>query len=104
MQADSQGWVPTEVVLHAASAQLELAYIDGRRTRLAATRLREACKCATCENRRLAGQPPAAPAGTAFDQVNPIGELGLQFVFNDGHDRGIFPWPYLHQLSLEVSA
>jgi DUF971 family protein len=100
----TQEWVPTEVVLHAASGRLELAYVNGRRAEFTAPSLREACKCATCENRRLAGQPPVALVGTAFTHVNPIGELGLQFVFSDGHDRGIFPWPYLHQLSLELPA
>jgi DUF971 family protein len=25
----------------------------------------------------------------------------VQLVFSDGHDRGIYPWPYLHQLALE---
>jgi DUF971 family protein len=38
-------------------------------------------------------------AGTAISQLQPVGDMGLQIVFNDGHDRGIYPWPYLHQLS-----
>jgi DUF971 family protein len=96
--------VPTELVLHEVSGVLELAWPGGRRAKFTAPSLREACKCATCENRRRAGHPPVALAGTALAQVNPIGDLGVQLVFNDGHDRGIYPWPYLHQLSLELSA
>ncbi|KAB0509498.1 DUF971 domain-containing protein [Pseudomonas moorei] len=26
---------------------------------------------------------------------------GLQLIFSDGHDRGIYPWPYLAQLAPE---
>jgi DUF971 family protein len=28
---------------------------------------------------------------------------GLQLIFSDGHDRGIFPWPYLAQLAPEFT-
>ena len=28
---------------------------------------------------------------------------GLQLIFNDGHERGIYPWPYLAELGLETT-
>ena len=96
--------VPSGVVWHEASGQLELSWVNGRRAKFTAPTLREACKCATCENRRRAGHPPVAPVDTALAGLHPIGDMGLQLVFSDGHDRGIYPWPYLHQLSLELSA
>jgi DUF971 family protein len=94
--------VPTELVWHRASGLLELAWADGRRARFTAAVLRQACKCAACEKRRRDGHLPAPPAGTALTELNPIGDMGLQLVFSDGHDRGIYPWPYLHQLSSDV--
>ena len=65
--------------------------------------LRIACKCAGCEKRRRDGQAPQPPAGTTLTQIHPIGDMGVQLVFSDGHDRGIYPGPYLHQLALEAS-
>jgi len=90
---------PVEVVLHAHSGQLELTWSDGTRATLRGRRLRLACRCAGCEKLRRTRQ--AIPGGddTAVTELRPVGEMGLQILFNDGHDRGIFPWPYLHELS-----
>lgn len=104
MHAEMGDYTPTEVVLHQATGRLELRWVNGVGANFGARTLREACKCATCENRRRAGHPPVAPVDTAFAQLHPIGDMGLQLVFTDGHDRGIYPWPYLHQLSLDISA
>ncbi len=98
MAIDGEVW-PEEVVLHEASGALALRWSDGLAARLPAPALREACKCAACENKRRAGRPPTASPGLALTGLNPIGDIGLQLVFNDGHDRGIYPWPYLHELS-----
>ncbi|MBX3626495.1 MAG: DUF971 domain-containing protein [Rhizobacter sp.] len=99
----SEDTVPADLVWHEASGQLELAWADGRRVAFSSARLRAACKCAGCEKRRRDGQPPQAPAGIALAQIHPIGDMGVQLVFSDGHDRGIYPWPYLHQLAMEAS-
>lgn len=96
--------IPQDITWHAASGVLAVGWDDGSESRLSAAHLRAACKCAGCESQRRAGQPPAAPAGTALAQINPIGAMGVQLVFSDGHDRGIYPWPYLHQLSRELQA
>ena len=91
---------PQGIVWHEASGQLELQWDDGRAARLGSRQLREACKCAACENTRRAGRPFVAAQATALTQLNSIGEMGLQLIFNDGHDRGIYPWAYLHELSV----
>ncbi|GAB4557131.1 MAG: DUF971 domain-containing protein [Rhizobacter sp.] len=93
---------PQGIVWHEASGQLELQWDDGVQAWLGSRELREACKCAACENTRRAGRPFVAAEATALTQLHPIGEFGLQLIFNDGHDRGIYPWPYLHALSLHA--
>ena len=98
----SEEAVPTDLVWHEASGQLELAWAGGRRVTLSSARLRCACKCAGCEKRRRDGQPLTAAPDTTLTQIHPIGDMGVQLVFSDGHDRGIYPWPYLHQLALEA--
>ena len=99
----SEEAVPTDLVWHETSGQLELAWADGRRVTFSSPSLRTACKCAGCEKRRRDDQPLAAAPDTTLTQINPIGDMGVQLVFSDGHDRGIYPWPYLHQLAMEAS-
>ena len=91
---------PLDVTLHAATGRVELLWSDGVRASVGGQRLRQACRCAHCVSLRHAGQPVAAAADCAVSQLHPIGEMGLQLVFSDGHDRGIYPWPYLYELAV----
>jgi DUF971 family protein len=93
-----QAPVPLELTLHAASGRLEMLWSDGARACLSGRQLRAACRCAGCESLRRADRPVDAPESAAISELQPVGDVGLQIVFNDGHDRGIYPWPYLHQL------
>ena len=34
-----------------------------------------------------------------FRTSKPIGHYAVQLVFDDGHDSGIFTWPYLYELT-----
>ena len=89
---------PVNVVLHQGSGRLELLWSDGECSRLSGQRLRQACRCAGCEKLRRAQHDIPAAADTAVTNLQPVGDVGLQLFFNDGHDRGIFPWAYLHEL------
>jgi DUF971 family protein len=93
---------PLDIVLHQASGELELHWSDGLRRRLVGHGLRAACRCSHCESQRRAGRPPAPAQGVTLTELRPIGDIGLQLVFSDGHERGIYPWPYLHQLSVNA--
>lgn len=95
---------PVDLVHHQASGQLALRWSDGRQASLDSQALRRACRCAACEKLRRAGLGPAPSSAIRLTELNPIGELGLQLCFDDGHDRGIYPWPYLHELSLAAGA
>lgn len=90
---------PVDVELHRASGRLELLWSDGGRASLSGPLLRGACRCGSCEQRRRDGQPIHQTADPAVTDLRPVGDMGLQILFNDGHDRGIYPWSYLHQLS-----
>lgn len=87
-----------QLLLHAQSGALTLAWPDLGPVRVEGQRLRSACRCAACEHGRRRGQPPQAPAGTRLERISPIGEFGLQLHFSDGHERGIYPWAYLREL------
>lgn len=61
-------------------------------------RLRVACPCAKCRAARIQGYISLVDADVELIAMNPMG-YGLQMVFSDGHDRGIYPWSYLRELS-----
>ncbi|RAS20946.1 DUF971 domain-containing protein [Paraburkholderia bryophila] len=96
--------VPSRVDL---TADAMILYWPGAAAqRIAHRTLRDACPCAGCRRLRNA----AGPNGTATQahdvvvtEIQPMG-YGVQLVFSDAHDRGIFPWPYLHALPAIESA
>ncbi|MBN3729063.1 gamma-butyrobetaine hydroxylase-like domain-containing protein, partial [Burkholderia sp. Ac-20379] len=47
---------------------------------------------------RQAGEPVVKDAEVSVTDIRPMG-YGVQLVFDDGHDRGIFPWQFLAALS-----
>ncbi|WP_186151467.1 gamma-butyrobetaine hydroxylase-like domain-containing protein [Burkholderia gladioli] len=94
--------VPSELRSDAATRTLSLIWQDGTRGRLGHAALREACPCAGCRVARLAGTPPKAAPNLRLTAIEPIG-YGVQLVFDDGHDRGIFPWPYLAALAADAA-
>jgi DUF971 family protein len=61
-------------------------------------RLRGACPCAKCRAARIQGLISLVNADVELVAMNPMG-YGLQMVFSDGHDRGIYPWIYLRELA-----
>jgi len=62
------------------------------------TQLRRACRCAQCRALALTGSAVSVPAGITVVAASPLG-YGVQLHFSDGHNRGIFPWSYLAELS-----
>ncbi|AWY39535.1 DUF971 domain-containing protein [Pseudomonas putida] len=78
--------------------QLHLQWPDGREQVLGHAELRRQCPCSQCRAFRLRRMNPLVD-----DRIQVIGlssqGYGLQLVFSDGHERGIFPWTYLSALT-----
>lgn len=77
---------------------LQLTSPKGSTLRLNHQLLRSACLCATCRSRRMRGEIRLVDADVSVVAVVPM-HYGVQLIFSDGHDRGIFPWKYLHELA-----
>ncbi|MGY2491046.1 DUF971 domain-containing protein [Cupriavidus sp. CP313] len=92
---------PVDVVFHQASGRLSVSWSDGLSGMFASPALRAACKCAGCESARRAGRAPVISPLLRLQAIHPMGEFGLQLVFEDGHDRGVYPWQYLRALSMD---
>ena len=60
--------------------------------------LRLSCKCAHCTRARFDGRFPDAFPGIAIIEIGDLG-YGLNISFSDGHNRGIYPKPYLLSLA-----
>jgi DUF971 family protein len=90
----------TEIRLHKGSRVVEVLWEDRTRRRYAFATLRAHCRCTEC--RRLALRNGSETVVTGGDveitEVRPIGAYALQFVFSDGHARGVFPFRYLREL------
>lgn len=61
--------------------------------------LRSECRCAECAAARLLGLPQPDRRDVALVDAEPVGHYALRLHFDDGHARGIYPWPMLRELS-----
>ncbi|WP_440642975.1 gamma-butyrobetaine hydroxylase-like domain-containing protein [Bradyrhizobium sp. PUT101] len=65
---------------------------------VSAETLRLSCKCAHCTRARFDGRFPDRFPGIAITEIGDLG-YGLNISFSDGHNRGIYPKPYLLSLA-----
>ena len=80
-----------------AQQQLVVKWPDKGTQTLSHQQLRGACPCAKCRAARITGKISLVDEDVKLVALNSMG-YGIQMVFSDGHDRGIFPWAYLHGL------
>ena len=90
--------IPDHVAIDASSASLSIRWPDGSAAQLPFAALRAACMCAQCRKRKYDGEAPLSRPDVKLLDARPSG-YGLQFIFDDGHERGIFPWVYLERIA-----
>ena len=78
--------------------QLRLNWPDGREQVLDHAELRRQCPCSQCRAFRLQGLAVKVDGRIRVIELTQQG-YGLQLIFSDGHERGIYPWPYLSGLT-----
>jgi DUF971 family protein len=90
---------------------VEIEWKDGHRSQWTFGWLRAACPCATCvEERERTGRPvgeltpepklalPMYKEPVRPREVVPVGHYAVKFVWNDGHETGIYSWDYLRRV------
>lgn len=88
---------------HAKQArQLQIHWSTGEAYSLNSQQLRAACRCASCRAHQVRGELVLIPQDLQIERINNQGS-GLQLVFSDGHERGIFPWQYLFELGVAAN-
>ncbi|MTV37226.1 DUF971 domain-containing protein [Duganella radicis] len=90
---------PREIVNNLQSRMLDIIWEDGSAQQLPHATLRAQCKCTVCQSNRLLAIATEITPDLRIDDIRQIGVYGVQLVFSDGHERGIYPWPYLRELA-----
>ena len=93
---------PTEIHLHRAEKRLDVAFDDGSRFSLPAEYLRVESPSAETKghgNERL--PPPVRKRRVGVTGAEPVGRYALRIRFDDGHDTGLYTWPYLAELAAQ---
>jgi DUF971 family protein len=92
---------PTHLLRQADSHSLTVRWSDGREDQLPYAFLRGKCCCAGCVH-EITGEQLLDPATVALDidlpDMNLIGNYAIKFRWSDGHDQGLYTWPYLREL------
>lgn len=89
---------PQKVALHKRRAELEITWRNGDRSCISGDSLRRFCACSSCRKRQVVGLRLVTESDH-LDRIALLGSNALQAVFSDGHDRGIYPWPYLYAIA-----
>jgi DUF971 family protein len=100
--SDNSSLVPRDIRLHQASRTLELEYAGGERYVLSCEYLR--VNSPSAEVRGHGEGQETLQTGkrmVTITGIEAVGNYAVQFRFSDGHDSGIYAWPYLHTLCRE---
>ena len=91
--------IPTDIKLHRQSASLELVYAGGSSHQLSAEFLRVHSPSAEVRGHGKGQEVlQAGKRQVKIVGVEPVGNYAIKLSFDDGHDTGIYSWPYLHEL------
>ena len=94
--------IPSNIIVHQQSKQLELVYADGQSYRLPFEYLRVYSPSA-----EVRGHHPdqailqVGKRHVSIQALEPVGHYGVKPIFSDGHETGIYTWPYLHELATQ---
>lgn len=94
---------PSKIVLHQQSKRLELVY-DNQHYLLAAEYLRVYSPSAEVQGHGLGLKVlPQNKENVGIVALEPVGQYAIRIIFDDGHNSGLFSWPYLYSLATEQS-
>ena len=89
---------PHSVKYRKQSEALELTWADGSKSSISGQALRRYCACSVCRAKNQVGVDVITDRAQVSNIV-PMGTSGIQVMFADGHDKGIYPWPYLRAIA-----
>lgn len=94
---------PDKIKVHKQSRLLELAYA-GRTYQLSYEYLRVLSPSAEVRGHGKGNEVlQTGKKDVGLKNIEPVGNYALKLVFDDGHDTGLYTWPYLHDLCINQS-
>ena len=90
---------PTEIRLKRAERVLVVSWADGATFELPCEYLRVFSPSAEVRGHGLA--EPLLVLGkqqVAISAIDPVGNYAVKLTFSDGHDTGLYTWPFLREL------
>lgn len=95
---EGQPW-PLEIRVRRAERCLEIDFDDGQSFTLPAELLRVESPSAEVQGHSPTQKVTVSgKRDVAIRELEPVGNYAIRVVFDDGHDTGIFSWPYLYRL------
>ena len=93
---------PVTIRLRKATCQITLEYEDGTSFDLPFEYLRVYSPSAEVQGHGLDdGVLQTGKENVRVTSIEPIGHYALRFVFDDGHDTGLYTWEYLYELGAQ---
>lgn len=107
MSKTNTTYTPTDVQVSLSQQTLTILWADGHESVYPLDGLRRACPCVECKGGHAnMGQPidptlfKQTPTRTwSISELKTAGNYGLQIVWEDAHDAGIYAWPMLRDWS-----
>ena len=98
--------VPQHIRVDREQGWFELEWSDGASRRITLDCLRDYCPCAQCGSLReesahndgLHMLAPDEVSSSELREIVPVGAYAIQIRWADGHDAGIYRYPYLREL------
>ncbi len=93
------GATPIEIRVRRASRRLEVDFTGGLQFSYPAEYLRVLSPSAEVQGHSAAERVTVpGKRDVSLRMVEPIGHYAIRIIFDDGHDTGIFTWPYLLEI------
>lgn len=93
---------PTELRFNKARAELLITFDDGGQASIPFELLR--VESPSAETKGHGGETPPPPAKKRHVSVlgaDPVGRYAVKITFSDGHNTGLYTWPYLADLAAQ---
>ncbi len=102
--------MPVDIVVDLKKRQVKIIWQDGHESSYTLDKLRQSCPCAMCHDVRQKAQADPlfvfnanmSQTSSDLEPQNPVqlvGQYALQFSWVDGHNTGIYTYPFLRELS-----
>ncbi|MDQ2078036.1 DUF971 domain-containing protein [Marinimicrobium sp. ABcell2] len=88
---------PAQIQHRRKEGVVTIVWRHGETSSITGEDLRRYCACSECRAKEKIGLRKTGEANDVV-RLELMGTTGMQVVFADGHDRGIYPWEYLYRI------